>query len=201
MRNMSQKTRKLCFVAMLAAVELVMWALGLGQVPVGALNMSFLTVPVAVGAILLGPAAGTALGAVFGLTSLYDAMTGRSVLTGFFFVNHPFHTILLCVGMRALMGLCVGWVFRGLSRGREPRIPAWYIGAITAPLLNTLFFMGYICLFLYQTEKVQEIAARLGAVNPLMFVVLLVGVQGLVEAAVCCLVGGTVSRACRKAMR
>ena len=45
-------------LAMLIAIQLVMKAIGLGSVPVGPLYMSFLTLPIAVGAILIGPAAG-----------------------------------------------------------------------------------------------------------------------------------------------
>ena len=93
--GLSEKTRRLTLTALLVAVELMMWLLGLGQVPVGALNMSFLTVPVAVGAILFGPSMGAVLGLTFGLTSLFDAMTGRSALTSFFFTHHPVHTVLL----------------------------------------------------------------------------------------------------------
>ena len=198
--SFSNSTRRLTLTAMLVAVELLMWLLGLGQVPVGALNMSFLTVPVAVGAILLGPPMGAVLGLAFGLTSLFDAMTGRSALTSFFFAHHPFHTVLLCVGMRVLMGLCTGAVFR-LIKGKPPvRIWKYFAAALCAPLLNTLFFMGYICLFLYQTEMVQNLVAKTGALNPVMFVILLVGVQGLVEAAVCCFIGGAVSRGVSKAV-
>ena len=64
-----------------------------------------------------------------------------------------------------------------------------------APLLNKLFFMGYIVLVFYHTEFIQSKVADLGAVNPLMFVVLLVGVQGLIEAIVCCAAGGVITRA------
>lgn len=38
--------------------------------------MSFLTVPIAVGAMTMGPAAGAILGAVFGLVSFKDALSG-----------------------------------------------------------------------------------------------------------------------------
>ena len=198
--GLSDRTRKLTLTAMLVAVELMMWLAGLGQVPVWALNMSFLTVPVAVGAILFGPSMGAVLGLSFGLTSLFDAISGRSAMTSFFFSYNPFHTILLCVGTRTLMGWCTGLIFRAV-RG-EGRVSAWkyYVAAICAPLLNTLFFMGYICLFLYQTEMVQNLAANKGAANPFMFVVLLVGVQGLIEAAVCCFIGGAVSQGVSRAV-
>jgi uncharacterized membrane protein len=48
--------RTLTRLALLVAIELVMKAVGLGSVPVGPLYMSFLTLPIAVGAITMGPA-------------------------------------------------------------------------------------------------------------------------------------------------
>ena len=88
-----------------------------------------------------------------------------------------------------------------LLKGKKPvSIWKYFVSAICAPLLNTLFFMGYICLFLYQTEMVQNLVAKTGALNPFMFVILLVGVQGLVEAGVCCFIGGAVSKAAAKAV-
>ena len=68
------------------------------------------------------------------------------------------------------------------------------MGAVSAPVLNTLFFMGYIVLVFYRTEFVQNLVVKKGAANPFMFVVLLVGVQGLVEAAACGLLGGTLAK-------
>ena len=65
MKNTNTKT--LTRVALLVAIELVMKLVGLGSVPVGPLYMSFLTLPIAVGAITMGPAVGALLGGVFGV--------------------------------------------------------------------------------------------------------------------------------------
>ena len=108
--------RTLTRLALLVAIELVMKAVGLGSVPMGPLYMSFLTLPIAVGAITMGPAAGAILGGVFGAVSFYDAVTGASAMTGALFQVSPVNTFILCVGMRVLMGLCVGLVFNGLKR-------------------------------------------------------------------------------------
>ena len=54
--------------------------------------------------------------------------------------------------------------------------------------------MGYIVLFFYQTDFVQNLANSKGAVNPLMFIILVVGVQGLIEAVACTIVGGGVAK-------
>ena len=68
------------------------------------------------------------------------------------------------------------------------------MGAVSAPLLNTLFFMGYIVLVFYRCDFVQGLVTKLGAANPFMFVVLLVGVQGLAEAAACGILGGILAK-------
>ena len=60
-----------------------------------------------------------------------------------------------------------------------------------SPLFNTVFFMGLLCFFFYNTEYVQELVASKGATNPLSFVIALVGVQASVEALIGCLLAGT----------
>lgn len=190
----SSTIRYMVEVAMLIAIELAMKAIGLGSVPVGPLYMSFLTVPIAVGAIILGPTAGAILGAVFGAVSFKDAITGVSAMTSTLLQVSFVHTFILCVITRILMGFCVGWVFRGLNKVTRGNIVSYFLGALSAPLLNTLFFMGYICLAFFNTEYVQGLCETHGVSNPLAFVVALVGVQGLIEAIVCCAVGGVVSK-------
>lgn len=182
-------------LALLVAIQIAMRLLGLGKVPIGPLNMSFLTLPIAVGAICLGPMAGMILGFVFGAFSLYDAISGTGGMTSAFFGYSPVHTVILTVGMRMLMGLGCGLVFRLLHRVDRKGIFSYFLGALAAPLLNTALFMGYILVVFYSTETVQALVASKGATNPLMFVVLLVGIQGLLEAVVCGALGGIVSRA------
>lgn len=195
MKNTSTKMRALTQLALLIAVELAMRAVGLGAVPVGPLNMSFLTLPISVGAMVIGPVAGLVLGGVFGVLSLTDAISGRSLMTGTFFSISPIHTVILCVGMRMLMGLCCGLLFAAAKKADKRGTWSYLVGALSAPLLNTLFFMGYICIAFYRCDYVQNLAATLGATNPMMFVVLLVGVQGLVEAVACGILGSVIGKA------
>ena len=85
MNNKTTNVRYLAQLALLAAIEVVMKLMGLGSVPVGPLYMSFLTVPIAVGAMTMGPVAGAILGGVFGLVSFKDALTGGSAMTSALF--------------------------------------------------------------------------------------------------------------------
>ena len=99
-------------LALLVAIELVMKLVGLGSVPIGPLSMSFLTVPIAVAAILLGPFAGAVTGAVFGITAFYECVSGTSPLGLALLQFSVFHTFMLCVTMRVLVGICTAWIFR-----------------------------------------------------------------------------------------
>lgn len=182
-------------LAMLVAVQFAMRALGLGKVPIGPLNMSFLTLPIAIGGITMGPVAGMILGGVFGAFSFFDAVSSTGGMTGIFFQISPLNTFVLCVCMRMLMGLCCGLIFKACRKVDLKGTWSYFVGAISAPLLNTFFFMGYIVLVFYRTEYIQEKVAALGAANPFMFVVLLVGVQGLIEAVVCGTLGGILGKA------
>ena len=207
MKNTNTKT--LTRVALLVAIEVVMKLVGLGSVPMGPLYMSFLTLPIAVGAItmgpavgaLLGPAVGALLGGVFGAVSFYDAITGASAMTGALFQVSPLNTFILCVGMRVLMGLCCGLIFKGLQKLDKSRTWSYIVSAMTAPALNTLFFMGYIVLAFYGCDYVQNLVSVKGAANPFMFVVLLVGVQGVAEFLVSGILGGIVARAVAKFLK
>ena len=189
----NQDLRTLTRLALLVAIELVMKAVGLGSVPMGPLYMSFLTLPIAVGAITMGPMAGAVLGGVFGAVSFYDAVTGASAMTGALFQVSPLHTFILCVGMRMLMGLLVGLIFQGLKKADHKGTWSYFVSSMAAPGLNTLLFMGYIVLAFYNCDYVQSLVANKGASNPFMFVVLLVGVQGVAEFLVSGILGGIVA--------
>ena len=75
------------------------------------------------------------------------------------------------------------------------------VSAMCAPLFNTLFFMGYLVLAFYNCDYVQGLVASHGATNPLVFVALLVGVQGVAEFLVSGLLGGLVARAVERVLR
>ncbi len=199
-RSKKHDVRYLTQLSLLVAIEVVMKTIGLGSVPVGPLYMSFLTVPIAVGAIVLGPMAGMILGGVFGFVSFLDAIKGAYIMTSNLLAVSPVHTFVLCFGTRVLMGLCVGLVYRAVSAVSKKNAVSSFVTALSAPLLNTLFFMGYIVLAFYHTEYIQSLVSAKGAANPLMFVALLVGFQGVVEAVVCSIAGTAVAGGVKRAL-
>lgn len=193
--------RTIAQYAIFIAIILVMRITHLTSIPVGPLVMTLAMIPIAIGAMLLGPLGGAILGTVYGFTSLYDAMTGASAMTGVFFQLSPLLTIILCVVIRGFVGAATGWLFQLFKKLDRHRIWCYFAGGLAAPMLNTILFMGYIVLFFYQSDFVQKTVAKLGAANPLMFVILLVGVQGLVEWLTGCIVGGGVTKAVAHALK
>ena len=127
--------------------------------------------------------------------------TAASAMTGALFQVSPLNTFVLCVVMRVLMGWCCGLIFSALKKLDKSRTWSYIVSAMSAPFLNTLFFMGYIVLAFYNCDYVQNLVSVKGAANPLMFVVLLVGVQGVAEFLVSGILGGIVARAVHKFLK
>ena len=89
-------TRWLTQLALLVAVLLVMNYTPLGYLQVGPLSMSLLTIPVAIGAMTLGPVAGAILGGVFGTTSFVSALRTPSVMSAAMLQASPVGTFITC---------------------------------------------------------------------------------------------------------
>lgn len=197
-----KNARYLTQLSVLLALELILAYTPLGYLRLfPGLEISFLMIPVTLGAMLLGPAAGTVLGGVFGLTS-FGTCFGASAFGATLLAINPALTFLTCVPTRLLAGWLAGLLFRALTARRQT-VPSWAFGAaaLTGPLLNTLLFTGALILCFYRTDFIQGVATGLGAANPFVFIVLFVGVQGLVEAATGFVVSGILARALYAASR
>ena len=194
MNKSSFDAKRMSTLALLIAVVVVMSFTPLGYLVIGPLSMSLLTIPVAIGAIVMGPVDGLILGLVFGCTSFFNAMSGGSAMGTALFSINPFGCFVVCVVARVLMGLCTGLVFQGLTKWNKfPQKLNCAISGLLAAFFNTLFFMGTLVIFFYSSSYVQNICAGLHVNNPLMFVIALVGVQGVVEMILCCIVTTAVS--------
>lgn len=194
MKKHGTNVHKLTQLALLIALELLMAYTPLGMLPVGPFNASLLTIPVAIGAMLLGPATGALMGAIFGITSFLNAVEGKSAMGVALLSLSPAGYFLQAVGGRILCGLVCGWIYLGAKKLLpNHRKLCCGIGALSAPLLNTLFYMGFMMLLFFGTEFVQEKAAALGTANPLALVIAMVGVQGLGEAVTCCAIATAVT--------
>ena len=112
-------------LAVLIAVELLMSFSFLGYIHIEPISITTAYVPVLLAGALLGPAEAAAVGAVFGLASMWKASAGYVMaadqLFSPLFSGSPLGSILLSVGSRILFGLAVGLLYLALRRLR----PHW----------------------------------------------------------------------------
>ena len=195
MKKQAFSIRAMTQLALLTAITLVLAYTPIGYLPLGPFNVSFLAVPVCIGAVVMGPGVGAFLGLVFGLTSFGNALSGGSAMGVALLSVSPAGYFVQSVVGRVLMGLCVGLIFRALSRLTGRSLASYVTAAVCAPLLNTVFYMGLMCLIFYNCEYVQNLVATTGAANPILFVLAVVGVQGLIEILVCGVLGTIISKA------
>lgn len=199
--NKKSDTRYMVELAMMIAIILLMSFTPLGYIRTPGLSVTLLTIPVAVGAIILGPKGGAVCGLAFGATSFYMALNGSSAFAAMLLSINPVGTFITCVVARVLEGWLTGLLFAALYKKPSVKKFSYYIASLACPLLNTLFFMGFLCIFFYNTEYIQGIASGLGVGNPILFVAAFVGIQGLIEAGICFVIGSIVSRALFSALK
>ena len=189
--NNSKSTQKLVRLALLTAILIVMEVTNIGYIktPTG-LEMTIMPVPVIIGAILEGPAAGAILGGVFGLTSFIQCF-GKSAFGAVLLGINPFYTFIVCFVTRVLMGLCCGLIFKALNKDGKG-VVSFSIASLSGAFLNTLFFMTALILLFGKTDFIMGFRGSMGVIK---FVIMFVGTQGLIEAIVCFVVGAALSKA------
>lgn len=192
MAKATEKTRRLTQLALLVAIMLVLAFTPLGYLKLGpAIEITFMVIPVAVGAILLGPASGAFLGGVFGLTSFIQCF-GMSQFGATLLGIDAVRTFLVCMVSRVLMGWLCGLIFRALHHFDKTRFLSYAAASLSAALLNTVFFVGLLMLLFGQSDFILGMR---GGMNLIAFLAAFVGINGLVEAFVAFALGTAISKA------
>lgn len=191
--NISVFTR----TALLVAILVIMSVTPLGYLQVGALSITFLTIPVMIGAVTMGPCVGAVLGLAFGITSFLQAMWGTSALGALMFSVNPLLTGVTCIVPRVLVGLLCGFIFKGLRKIDNRRVWTFVAASFSAPILNTVLFMTTLlaCFWktILQTDAGQQIYAVTGN-NFVLFICLFVGINAAIEAIACTVIGTAISK-------
>lgn len=189
--------RNFVVLALLIAILLLMSMTPLGYLNIGPLAITLNVVPLAVAAVALGPAGGLICGCVFGLTSFLQCLGvgGSSAMGVMLFSINPFLAFVQRFVPRALDGLLLGWIYRGLSKKAKPYVACAITGFLSA-FLNTLFFMTALLVLFGGTEYVQGLVAGR---NLLAFVCAFVGVNAVAEMAAATVLTGAVGAALGKA--
>lgn len=196
MKHKKMNTRSMVTTAMLCAVLLVMSFTPLGYLNVGPLAISFNMIPVAIGAIALGPVGGMILGGVFGITSFLQCMGigGTSAMGVILFEINPFLVFVQRFVPRLLAGLLAGLAYQGAKKVTNNALACFVTGFLAA-LLNTVLFMAALVLLFGNTEYVQNL---MGGRNVIVFICAFVGVNAVVEMIADCMIVGVVGRVLTK---
>lgn len=189
-------TGKMVRMAVLVAIIIIMSFTPLGFLPVGALSLTLLPIPVAVGAILYGPLAGASLGLLFGIMSFARALMGLDLGPVLLSIS-PFLTFLACVIPRILEGWLSGLIFRALYKIDRTRLVSFAVSGFTTAAFNTIFFMGGLMLLFWKSFVVgyaEGSGVSGGALTVILFIMGSVVVQAIIEAVICAVVSGAVSK-------
>ena len=174
MNRKKMDTRYMATLAMFCGILLVMGATGIGFIPLPVIKATTMHIPVILGAVLLGPAAGAVLGGVFGLCSIWANTTSPGLLA---FAFSPFMTteglpgvlksLWIALGCRILLGVIAGWLWKGMKRLLKQDYLALPVTAAIATICHTILVMGSIYLLLaeqYAQAKNVAITAVFGLV-------------------------------------
>ena len=188
---MKTKTQNLTRLAILSALTFLLCNL---PIKLGVIEITLGMIPVAIGAITMGATSGMFLGAVFGTASLLQCFGifipspfGQMVLS----IN-PVFTALLCYVPRILMGLIVALIFKAF---KKKNAFAYGTSALMAAVLNTIFFVPLAMLFFWNTDYFKSLCEFFGTNNFFLFAVAFAGINAVVEAIVCCILGGAGAKA------
>ncbi len=199
MSNTREKTLKLVQMGVLTAILIVFAFTPIGYLKVGIIEITFMTIPVAVGAILLGPACGAILGGVFGITSFIQCF-GMSAFGVFMLSLNPVLTFLICLVPRVLCGFFGGLIFKALRNIDKTKILSYAVSSLSIALLNTVFFMGSIIILFWRNDAFIGKMTEWGIATDTIwaFLVGFVGVNGVVEAIVSFIVGAAIAKVLAK---
>lgn len=118
----SFNVRKMAIVGVLGAISAVLGMTPLGFIPVGPTRATIMHIPVIIGAIMEGPVVGALVGLIFGLFSIFQAMTNPTP------VSVVFLNPLVSVLPRILIGVVTYYVYNSLKKlGKKKTIGILYI--------------------------------------------------------------------------
>jgi uncharacterized membrane protein len=178
-RKQKQQILYLVQLALLTAVIMALHFSGVA-IPAFGTKISLVLIPIALGAMLLGPAAGAILGFIYGATVFVTlGVMHMDPFTGFLFDNTPVMAALICTVKTTAAGLVAGWVYRALSK--KSTLLAVFVAAALVPTVNTgLFVLG--CFLIYST--ISEFAAGAGYSAVYFILIICAGINYLLELAI-----------------
>ncbi len=189
--NRYSQTRQMTLAAFFIAIQVVMTVTQIGYIPLGAINLTTMHIPVILCGIFLGPAYGAMAGFVFGLTSMLRA-TFVPGLTSFLFspfitvggISGNFASLLIVFVPRILLGWLSAKMFRFLRKRGMHDLLACAVTAACNTMIHTLLVMGMIWIF-FAPQYAQALGVDITAVAGLILGVITTnGIGETIAAAI-----------------
>lgn len=137
----NNKIRRMTTAALLVALIVVLQLLGYVLPKIGPFGLSFVLIPIVIGAAYLGVTYGAFLGAVFGVIVCICCANGMDVGGQMVWQANPFLCIFVVMLKGILAGALSGLVYKALSKKNS--YIAMLCAAIVCPLANTgIFLLG-----------------------------------------------------------
>lgn len=183
--NKRLNVRKMTVIGVLSAISIMMSMLPfIGYIPIGPIKATIMHIPVIIGAIIEGPVVGATIGLIFGLTSLWNAITQPVILSPLFL--NPLVSVL----PRILIGIIAYYVYQGVYKLTKKVYASGFVSGLIGSLVNTVCVLGMI--YVLYAEKYLTLIEQQGASAGK----LLLGVaftSGVPEALVAALIVSAVS--------
>ena len=195
--NMNFKPKDLTLMGLLTAVLLVMSFTPVGFLTIGPLASTLNMIPVAIGAVALGPKGGAILGAVFGITSFLQCIGigGTSPMGVILFEINPVLAFVQRFLPRLIMGVLTAYIYKLVKKAMGAGV-ASYASGFFAAFLNTLLFMSLLVLLFGNTDYMQEL---MNGKNVIVFICTFVGINAVFEMIVSTVLTGVIVKALEKA--
>lgn len=155
--NRRENILKLVQLAILTVLVIVLQSFG-SAIKIGPLPMSFVLVPIVIGACLLGAKAGAFLGFVFGLITMLMGVLGVDGFSFILFEANPVWFVILCILKATLAGFASGLVYSLLGKLFEGKnkLLQTVLASITAPIVNTgIFVIGMLLFFIPTMDSLR----------------------------------------------
>ncbi len=175
------KISNLVQLAILTALVVVLQALG-SFITIGPLPMSFVLIPIVIGACLLGAKHGAFLGFVFGLITMFMGILGRDWFSSLLFQAKPLWFIVVCLLKATAAGLVAGLVYSLLGKafGGKKKLLQTVLASIAAPIVNTgIFVLGMLLFFFNTLETLPSSYPDIFGTYQNAFQLLFLGLAGL----------------------
>ncbi len=190
--------KRMSGIALMGAITVVLANTPLGMIQLPVIKATTVHIPVILGAVIFGPLAGAALGAVFGICSLISNTVAPTLLS---FAFSPFlsttglvgaiKALWISVGCRTVMGLFAGLMWKLLKRFSGRAEISLAAEGFLISMFHTLIVMGSIYFLLAK----EYAAAKSVAVNAVWGLVMgTVLTSGIPEAIAAGLIVALVGR-------